>query len=99
MYAYNAYDSENPSLASDMLAGPCKVTSLQTKGTVLQVSSTDTNGVNTLGTKLRVGWLTTELELSLLAVVGALGPSSRTFVPGGTGDTYTTTNLWYMAVT
>ena len=82
-----------------MLASPSKVARVETEGTVLEVAPTNTDGVDPLGAELGVGGLTTELELSLLAVVGALGPSSRTFVPGGTGDTYTTTNLWYMAVT
>jgi hypothetical protein len=91
-------DSEKPSLAGDLLASPREVTSLQTKGTVLQVSTTDTNSVNAFGTKLSAGWLTAELELSLLAVMGALSPSGRTFVPRRTRDTYITTILWYMAM-
>ena len=84
------YDREDPSLASGALARPRKVASLETEGPVLQVSSTDTHGVDTLGTELRVGGLATELELSLLAVVGALGPRMRPFVPGGTGYTCAT---------
>ena len=73
-----------------MLTGPCEVAGLKTKGTVLEVSAADTNGVNPLGTELGVGWLTAELELSLLAVVGALCPSFRPFVPGRPRDTYAT---------
>lgn len=98
IHAYDAYDSENPGLASGMFASPREVTSLQTKGTVLQVSSTDTNSMDALKAKLSTGWLAAELELSLLAVVGALSPSGRTFVPGGTGDTYTITVLWCMII-
>jgi len=81
-------DSENTGLARRVLAGPGEVAGLQTEGTVLEVSSTDTNSVNALGADLGVGGLTAELELALLAVVGALSTRGRTFVPGGTGDTY-----------
>lgn len=81
------HNSENPGLACRVLAGPGEVTSLQTKGTELQVSSTDTDGVDALGAELGVGGLAAELELSLLAVVGALRTRGRTLVPGGTGDT------------
>lgn len=43
--------------------------------------------MDTLGAEPGVGGLTTELELSLLAVVGALGTGRRTFVAGRAGDT------------
>ena len=82
------YDSENPGLACCAFASPGEVAGLQAKRAELGVSSTDTDRVNALGAELGVGGLTTELELSLLAVVGALGTRGRTFVPGGTGDTY-----------
>lgn len=70
-----------------MFAGPGEVTGLQTECTVLEVSSTDTNAVDALGAELGVSGLTAELELALLAVVGALSTRGRTFVPGGAGDT------------
>ena len=54
---------------------------------MLQVPSPDTDRVHPLGTKLRVGGLAAELELSLLAVVRALSTRGRTFVPGGAGNT------------
>ena len=68
----STHHGENPSLARCVLAGPGEVASLKTERAVLGVSSTDTNGMDTLGTELGVGGLTAELELSLLAVVGAL---------------------------
>ena len=71
-----------------MLAAPGEVTGLQTEGTELEVSSTDTNGMNALRTELGVRGLTAELEFALLAVVGALGTCVRTLVPGRAGDTY-----------
>ena len=73
-----------------MLRTPGKVTTVEAKSTILQISSSYTDGVHTLGAELGVGGLTTELELSLLAVVGALCASFRTFMPGRTRDTYDT---------
>jgi hypothetical protein len=48
---------------------------------VLEVAATDTDGVDTLGAELGGSGLATELELSLLAVVGALRTSLRALVP------------------
>ena len=78
----DTHDSEDPGLAGGVFACPSEVTGLKTKSTVFQVSSTNTNGVDTLGAKLGARWLAAELEFSLLAVVGTLGPSMRTLVPG-----------------
>ena len=66
------YHTDYSRLASDVLRGPGKIAALKTKSPVLQIPSTHSNGVNTLSTKLGIGRLTTELELSLLAVVGSL---------------------------
>ena len=55
---------------------------------MFDVATTDTNGVNTLNAKTGIGCLTAELELSLLAVVGALGTRVRTLVPRRAGDTW-----------
>ena len=43
--------------------------------------------MDALGTELGVGWLATELEFSLLAVVGALSTGMGALVPGGAGYT------------
>lgn len=56
-----------------MLTRPCKVTRLQTKSAVLDISTTGADAVDPLGSKLGAGGLAAELEFSLLAVVGALG--------------------------
>jgi len=82
------HDTDNPRLPCNVLRAPCKVATFQAEGTILQVSSADTDSVNTLSSELGVGGLTTELELSLLAVVCALSAGFRAFVPGGTGDTH-----------
>ena len=58
-----------------MLAAPRKVARIKAKGTVLEATAPDTDGVDTLGAKLGVGSLTAELELSLLAVMGTLSTS------------------------
>ena len=71
-----------------MLAAPRKVARIKAKGTVLEATAPDADGVDTLGAKLGVGSLTAELKLSLLAVVGALRAGMRTLVPGRAGDTW-----------
>ena len=71
-----------------MLTAPRKVARIKAKGTVLEATAPDTDGVDTLGAKLGVGSLTAELELSLLAVVGALRAGMRTLVPGRARDTW-----------
>ena len=71
-----------------MLATPGKVSRIQPQRAELGVPTSHTDGMDPFRAELCVGGLTTELELSLLAVVGALSTRGRTFVPGGTGDTY-----------
>ena len=83
------YDTNNPSLPSDMLWTPGIISTIETKSTVLLRTSTDTNCMNTLRTKFSVGRLTTKFEFSLLAVVGTLTTGGRTFVPGRSRDTLT----------
>jgi hypothetical protein len=61
---------------------------------LLDVSTTDTDGVDALSTELGVGWLTTELELSLLAVVGALSTGGRSLVATITTNTYRGKDGW-----
>jgi hypothetical protein len=55
-------DSQDTSLAGDTLGTPGEVTGLETESTTLEVTTADTNQVNTLGTQLGVGRLTTQLE-------------------------------------
>lgn len=81
------YNTDDPRLPCDMLRSPCKVSSFQPESTVLQVSATNPDSVDALGTKFGIGGLTTKLELSLLTIMGTLGTSLRALVPGGTGDT------------
>ena len=81
------HDTDDTGLLGSVFASPSKVARVETEGTVLEVAPTNTDGVNPLGAELGVGGLTTELELSLLAVVGALGSSCGAFVPGRARDT------------
>ena len=81
------HDTDDTGLLGSVFASPSKVARVETEGTVLEVAPTNTDGVDPLGAELGVGGLTTELELSLLAVVGALSTRCRTFVSGGAGDT------------
>lgn len=70
-----------------MLRSPCKVTAIETKSSIFEVSSTDTDSMNALGTKFGVCRLATKLELSLLAIVGALRTTCGTLVARCTGNT------------
>lgn len=74
------HDTDNPGLFGNMLRSPCKVSTIQTKSAEFGVSSSYTDGVNTLSAKFGICGLTTELEFSLFAVVRALRSRSRTFV-------------------
>jgi len=82
-----AYHTNDSGLPSNMLRTPGIVPTIKTESTEFLGSSTDTNCMNTLGTKFGVGRLTTEFEFSLLAVVSALTTRGRTFVPGRSRDT------------
>ena len=66
------HDTDDTGLLGSVFASPSKVARVETEGTVLEVAPTNTDRVDPLGAELGVGGLTTELELSLLAVVGAL---------------------------
>ena len=59
-------NGQSTSLAGDTLGTPREVTRLETKGTTLEVTTTDTDKMNTLTTQLGVGGLTTQLEPKML---------------------------------
>ena len=82
------YDTDDTSLPGDRLAAPREVARIEAESAVLEVTAADADSMNPLRAKLSVGSLATELEFSLLAVVGALGTCVRTLVPGRAGDTY-----------
>ena len=67
------HDTDDTGLLGSVFASPSKVARVETEGTVFGVTTTGAHGVDTLRTELGVGGLATELELPLLAVVGALG--------------------------
>jgi hypothetical protein len=73
--------ADNPGLLGDMLRAPGKVAALKTESPEFDVSTTDTDGVDALCAELGVSGLTTELEFSFFAVVGALGTGFRALVP------------------
>lgn len=60
-------DGNDTGLAGDALGAPREVARVETKGTVLGVAATDTDGVNALGTDLGAGGLATSLPSTLLA--------------------------------
>lgn len=81
-------DTNDASLAGRVLGCPGKVARLKTESAVLEVAAAGADGVDPLGSELGHGGLTTELELSLLAVVGTLGSlwsQSRKAMVSGTG--------------
>ncbi len=80
-------DINDTGLARDGFTGPGERTRVQTESAVLNITSTDTDGVDALLTELGVGRLTTEFELSLLAIVSTLGTSVRTLMTAITANT------------
>jgi len=73
------YDDDSD-LASDALAAPGEVASFETQGAVFSIAATGADEMNALGSDTGVGWLTTFLEGSLLAVVCALCTGGRPLV-------------------
>lgn len=73
-------DSNDTSLLGNRLRRPGKVSSFQTESSKLQVSSTNTDRVDTLGSNLGISRLTSKLELSLLAILSSLGTSEVALV-------------------
>ena len=62
------HNSDNSNLLGDGFRSPAEVSVVQTKSTVLDVSTTATNRVDLLvGKKPGHGWRTSQLKLSLLA--------------------------------
>ena len=79
---------DDTGLAADGLTTPGETARIETESTVLDVTSTDTDGMDTLGTELGVGRLTTKFELSLLTVESTLGTSGRSLVAAVSANTY-----------
>ena len=76
------HNTDNSCLSGNVLRSPCKVTAIETESSIFEVSSTDTDSVNALSSKSGVCRLATKLELSLLAIVGALRTRCGTLVAG-----------------
>lgn len=69
---------QDTSLVGSVLTGPDEVSSVESHGTELEVSTTASDSVNSLVTNLGVSSGSTELELSLLLMdVSASTSSSR----------------------
>jgi len=75
-----SYNRDDPGLVGGALRAPCKVAALQTQSPVLHVPSTNADRVHALRANLGAGRLPSKLELSLFAVMGALGTGLRAFV-------------------
>ena len=64
---------------------------VETKCAVFGISTASTDGMDTLGTELRVSGLPAELKFSLFAVVWTLSTGGGALVARGARDTYTQT--------
>lgn len=80
-------DIQNTGLASCDFSTPRKVTGIQAKSTELEVTTTDTNGVDTLMTKLGVSWLTSRFEFTLFTELITLTTSVATLMTRITRNT------------
>lgn len=81
-------DGNDTGLAGAALGGPGEVAGVETQGTVLVVTTTSADGVDSLGANLGVGTLAASLESALLPVVGALGTGGGALVARVTRDTH-----------
>lgn len=79
---------DNTGLAANSLSAPGEIASLETQSTVLGVTTTHANWVNTLFTDLSVSGLATHLELPLLAELSAHGASVAALPHGRARDTH-----------
>jgi len=88
--------SQDTGLGGSSLSGPVEVTSLETKSAVFDVSTTATDRVDTLGSKLGQGGRATHLKLSLLADSDTLSTGSSALMDGVTRslDSSTTYKSW-----
>ena len=66
---------DNTGLAGNTLRAPREVTGLNTESTELLVTTAGTDRVDSLRSDTGVGGLTTQLKLSLLSELSALGTS------------------------
>ena len=74
------HDGDDPRLARHALGAPRKVARVEAERAELGVPAAHANGVDALRTELGVRGLAAELELPLLAVVGALGAGGGALV-------------------
>ena len=81
-------DVDNTGFPGDRFRTPRKISCIKTESALFNVSSTDTDSMNTLGSNLGVGWLTTEFKLSFLAIVSSLCSRVRVFMSTVTTDSY-----------
>lgn len=73
-------NTSDSGLSGDTLGGPREVTGVNSQRSELLVATSGSDRVDSLGTDLGVGGLSTQFELSLLSELGSLGTSSRTLV-------------------
>ena len=79
---------DDPGLARDGLAAPGEVSLIEPQGSVFLVSSTNTKGVDSLGSQLGHGSRSGQLELPLLADGSSLASGGATLMPVISRDTH-----------
>lgn len=84
---HDTHNVDDSSLPGAVLGSPSEVTRVQSHRSVLDVSTSSPDLVNPLGTQLGHGGLTTQLELSLLSVLGPSGTRCRALVARIPGNT------------
>lgn len=73
-------DRSDSGLSGDTFTGPGEVTGLDSQGSELLVTTSGSDGVDSLTTNLGHGRLSTQFELPLLSELGSFGTSSGTLV-------------------
>ena len=81
-------------LSGDTFGAPREVTGVQTKRTVLFVSTTSSDRVDTLRAQFRVGRRSAQLELPLLSWLWSFATSGTSFMPVISGDTFKKTSFF-----
>lgn len=81
-------DRGDSRLSGDTFRGPREVTGFNTQSSELLVTTSGSDGVDSLGAQLGRGGLTAQFELPLLTVLGSLGTGGRSLVTRISGNTH-----------
>lgn len=82
------HNLDQPGLPGGVLGTPSKVSTVESEGSVLGVSTSNSDLVDPLGSELGHGRLSTQLKLPLLSVVRSSRARSGALVPRVSSDTH-----------